>query len=243
MLSLTDETSHVSTDDKCSAISFGNCENESTTTTNESSEHFIWMRAALDLANEALEAGEVPVGCVFVYDSKIVARGRNRVNETRNATRHAEMVAADDLRKWFFDTAGDSAEENLPSYGTKLGSELSADDRSPLNDCKASGLTADDILCSSTLYVTCEPCIMCAAALRMLHVPTVVYGCANERFGGCGSVVNIAVDHLPSLGPELVCLRGPFEEQSIYLLKTFYKGENPNAPCPKRKNMVQEQNP
>jgi len=236
MLSLTDEISHASTDDKCFSNSSGECENES-------SQHFIWMRAALDLANEALESGEVPVGCVFVYDSKIVGCGRNRVNETRNATRHAEMVAVDDLRKRFFNAAGDSAEENLPSYGTRLGSELSADDCSPLNDCKASGLTADDILCSSTLYVTCEPCIMCAAALRMLHVPTVVYGCANERFGGCGSVVNIAADHLPSLGPELVCLRGPFAEQSIDLLKTFYKGENPNAPCPKRKNMVLEQNP
>jgi len=202
----------------------------------ESSEHHIWMNAALDLANEALEAGEVPVGCVFVFNSEIVGRGRNHVNATCNATRHAEMVAVDDLRKRFCDIA----EDKLPSSGVTVDNELPAG--SCFGDTTSSCLTADDVFHLSTLYVTCEPCIMCAAALRILHVPTVVYGCANERFGGCGSVVNIATDKLPSLGPELICIRGPCAEQAVDLLKTFYKGENPNAPQPKRKNPVQGQN-
>ena len=46
-----------------------------------------------------------------------------------------------------------------------------------------------DILQTCTLYVTCEPCIMCAAALAQLQIRRVVFGCSNDRFGGCGSVL------------------------------------------------------
>lgn len=59
-----------------------------------------WMDEALDLATEALEAGEVPVGCVFVYNGEVIARGRNTVNETRNATRHAELNCLDQTAEW-----------------------------------------------------------------------------------------------------------------------------------------------
>lgn len=41
------------------------------------------------------------------------------------------------------------------------------------------------------LYVTVEPCVMCAAALRLLRFRRVFYGCGNDRFGGCGSVLNV----------------------------------------------------
>jgi tRNA-specific adenosine deaminase 2 len=46
-------------------------------------------------------------------------------------------------------------------------------------------------LSDTTLYVTVEPCLMCAAALRQARVGRVVFGCANERFGGCGGVRDI----------------------------------------------------
>jgi hypothetical protein len=59
-----------------------------------------WMDEALDLATEALEAGEVPVGCVFVYNGEVIARGRNTVNETRNTTRHAELNCLDQTAEW-----------------------------------------------------------------------------------------------------------------------------------------------
>ena len=42
-----------------------------------------------------------------------------------------------------------------------------------------------------TLYVTVEPCIMCASALLQMGIKQVVYGCDNERFGGCGSVLAV----------------------------------------------------
>jgi tRNA-specific adenosine deaminase 2 len=46
-------------------------------------------------------------------------------------------------------------------------------------------------LADTTLYVTVEPCIMCASALRQMGIKRVFYGCANERFGGCGSVLGV----------------------------------------------------
>lgn len=60
----------------------------------------LWMEKAFELANEALDVGEVPIGCVFVYDSKIIATGRNTVNETRTAINHAEMNCVDAAMSW-----------------------------------------------------------------------------------------------------------------------------------------------
>lgn len=51
-----------------------------------------FVDAAFENAYEALARGEVPVGCVFVYKSEIIAKGSNKVNETKNATMHAEVV-------------------------------------------------------------------------------------------------------------------------------------------------------
>ena len=97
---------------------------------------------------------------------------------------------------------------------------------------------------NTTVFVTVEPCIMCASALQQLGIALVVYGCANDRFGGCGSVLNVT---LPSENPSeqeicetqksqsLKCVSGIFAEEAVELLKKFYKGENPNAPIPKSK--------
>jgi tRNA-specific adenosine deaminase 2 len=101
-------------------------------------------------AEEALAADEVPVGCIFVKDDQAIARARNRTNEWRNATLHAELEAIDHL---------------LPNHPPPLS--------------------------SITLYVTVEPCVMCASALRQIGIGRVVYGCGNDRFGGCGSVIDV----------------------------------------------------
>lgn len=96
-------------------------------------------QAAEAEAESALNQSEVPVGCVFVRDSHIVARGHNLTNIEMDATRHAEMVAIDKI----YDMAGNAHQSSNSS--------------TPL-------------LVGCTLYVTCEPCIMCAAAIGMLGV-------------------------------------------------------------------------
>ncbi|NP_001108500.1 tRNA-specific adenosine deaminase 2 [Rattus norvegicus] len=155
-----------------------------------------WMEEAMRMAKEALENIEVPVGCLMVYNNEVVGKGRNEVNQTKNATRHAEMVAIDQVLDW----------------------------------CHRHGQSPSAVFEHTVLYVTVEPCIMCAAALRLMKIPLVVYGCQNERFGGCGSVLNIASADLPNTGRPFQCIPGYRAEEAVELLKTFYKQENPNAP-------------
>ncbi|PIO33816.1 hypothetical protein AB205_0049140, partial [Aquarana catesbeiana] len=119
-------------------------------------------------SDDALDNGEVPVGCLMVYDNQLVGQGRNEVNETKNATRHAEMVAVDQVLDW----------------------------------CRKNDKNSAQVFENTILYVTVEPCIMCAGALRLLRIPLVVYGCHNERFGGCGSVLNVAADDIPATGAQ-----------------------------------------
>ncbi|KAM4693432.1 tRNA-specific adenosine deaminase 2 isoform 2-T2 [Discoglossus pictus] len=135
----------------------------------------------------------------MVHDNQILGKGRNEVNETKNATRHAEMVAIDQVLEW----------------------------------CQKNGKNSTLVFEDTVLYVTVEPCIMCAGALRLLKIPLVVYGCRNERFGGCGSVLNIATDDIPNTGTSFKYIAGFQAEKAIQMLKDFYKQENPNAPRPK----------
>ncbi|XP_043399006.1 tRNA-specific adenosine deaminase 2 isoform X2 [Chelonia mydas] len=131
----------------------------------------------------------------MVYNNEILGKGRNEVNETKNATRHAEMVAIDQVLDWCHQHDKDPAE----------------------------------VFAHTVLYVTVEPCIMCAAALRLMKIPLVVYGCQNERFGGCGSVLNISSANLTDPGEPFQCIAGYRAEEAVDMLKTFYRQENPNG--------------
>ncbi|KAG1048726.1 hypothetical protein G6F43_008901 [Rhizopus delemar] len=157
-----------------------------------------FMKAAIEVAQEAYDNLEVPVGCVFVLNNKtILAKGRNRPNETCNATRHAEMEAIDTI---------------LDEHSTTSFSNVD-------------------------LYVTVEPCIMCASALRQIGIRHVYFGCGNDKFGGNGSVFNIhsdtRLDVSGSKGYESE--GGYFYEEAIMLLRKFYVRENKNAPIPRKK--------
>jgi tRNA(adenine34) deaminase len=57
------------------------------------SEHEMWMGLALDLAREAAEAGEVPVGAIVVKDGRVIGRGANRREADRDPVAHAEILA------------------------------------------------------------------------------------------------------------------------------------------------------
>ena len=82
-----------------------------------------------------------------------------------------------------------------------------------------------------TLYVTVEPCVMCAAALRIFGLTRVVYGCDNERFGGCGSVLDT---HTIGPLPPLHTKKGLMKNEAIDLLQKFYKRGNDKLPIEKR---------
>ncbi|KAF5305760.1 hypothetical protein FQR65_LT07656 [Abscondita terminalis] len=58
------------------------------------------MESAFKYAYEALKCQEVPVGCIFVHNNQIIASGRNTVNETHNATRHAELNCIDQINNF-----------------------------------------------------------------------------------------------------------------------------------------------
>jgi tRNA-specific adenosine deaminase 2 len=89
------------------------------------------------------------------------------------------------------------------------------------------------ILQLSDLYVTVEPCIMCASALRQYGIRNVFFGCGNERFGGTGTVLSIHSDAIlhrpyPSCG-------GLYRKEAINMLRRFYIQENEKAPQPRPK--------
>ena len=156
-----------------------------------------FMNEAFNEARLALNRGEVPIGCVFVKNGKIVARGGNETNEYCDATRHAEIVA---LERFDY--------QNEPDLD---------------------------------LYVTIEPCIMCAEALLIAKVRRVVYGAPNDKFGGCGSV--LAVND-PQTFPKdterrgFPCLSGLGSSEAVELLRQFYMRSNEKAPHPRPDGMA-----
>jgi len=141
-----------------------------------------WMAQALAHAEAALDAGEVPVGCVVVAaeGSTALGAGRNDTNASHNPTRHAEMVAF----------------ESVPAGSLR----------------------------GATLYVTVEPCIMCAAACDRVGIGRIVFGCCNEKFGGCGSVMDVL--NMSGSARVTTVQSGLQAAAAVALLKAFYGRPN-----------------
>ena len=142
--------------------------------------HEKYMRMALDLAKEAAEAGEVPVGCVIVREGQVIACGRNRREEKQATGSHAEMEA-------------------IAQANAVLGSWR-------LEDC--------------ALYVTLEPCPMCAGAIINARIPKVYYGARDEAMGACGGVTNLFMEAFP-FRPALV--GGILREECQRELTAFFR--------------------
>lgn len=109
------------------------------------------------------------MGCVFVRNGQIIARARNRTNELRNAMIYQKSFPL------------------LIQLQATRHAELEALDEIIYD-------SANDSPCPMTgtkLYVTVEPCLMCASALRQVGISEVFFGCENDRFGGCGSVLAV----------------------------------------------------
>ncbi|OJJ06881.1 hypothetical protein ASPVEDRAFT_201184 [Aspergillus versicolor CBS 583.65] len=89
------------------------------------------------------------------------------------------------------------------------------------------------VLRSTDLYVTVEPCVMCAAALRQYQIRSVYYGCGNERFGGTGSILSLHSDS--AIDRPYSVYGGLQRKEAIMLLRRFYIQENEKAPKPRPK--------
>ena len=124
---------------------------------------------------------EVPIGCVIVYEGKIIARGYNRRNTDKNTVSHAEINA---IRK----------------ASKKLG------------DWRLEGCT---------LYVTLEPCQMCAGAIIQARVDRVVIGSMNPKAGCAGSVLNLL--EMDGFNHKAEVTRGVLEEECSSMLSGFFK--------------------
>ena len=140
----------------------------------------LYMRQALELAEEAAAAGEVPIGAVLVARGRVQGRGRNRREEAKDATRHAEMDAIREA-------------------------------------CAAMGGWR---LPEATLYVTLEPCPMCAGAILNARVDRLVYGAADPKSGAAGGRVDLLDSDLCNHGVEVT--GGVLEEECAALLKAFF---------------------
>ena len=140
-----------------------------------------YMKEALKQAKKAYALGEVPIGCVIVYQDKIIARGYNRRNTDKNTLAHAEITAINRASK-------------------KIGDWR-------LEDC--------------TLYVTLEPCQMCAGAIIQSRIPKVVMGCMNPKAGCGGSILNIL--EMQEFNHQAEVVRGVLEEECSRILQDFFK--------------------
>jgi len=141
------------------------------------------MPLALAEAERAGERGEVPVGAVVVeaLSGTVLASAGNRVEELRDPTAHAEMLA-------------------LRAAAKRQGAPR-------LNDCD--------------LYVTLEPCPMCATAISFARVRRLYFGASDPKGGG--------VEHGPRIFAQAVCHHRPEvyggidERRAAALLKRFFQ--------------------
>jgi len=92
---------------------------------------------------------------------------------------------------------------------------------------EASGKLGDWRLENCTLYVTLEPCVMCAGAIVAARIPKVVFGAFDERVGAAGSAYDILRDG--RLGSPVEVIPGVLEEKCSALLSEFFQSRRPSA--------------
>ena len=85
---------------------------------------------------------------------------------------------------------------------------------------KASKYIGDWRLEECTMYVTLEPCQMCAGAIVQARIPEVVMGCMNPKAGCAGSILNIL--EMPQFNHQVAVTRGVLEQECSDMLKLFF---------------------
>jgi tRNA(adenine34) deaminase len=147
-----------------------------------------FMRLALEAAQAAAAAGEVPVGAVLVQGNAVLAVAANRPIAACDPTAHAEIEA---LR---------AAGRVLESYR----------------------------LNGTTLYVTLEPCVMCASAIIHARVARVVFGAWDPKAGAAGSTANVFT--MPSMNHRVDVFGGVLMEEAGHLLNSFFAARRRQSP-------------
>lgn len=140
-----------------------------------------FMKEALNQAKKAYALGEVPIGCVIVYEGKIIGRGYNRRNTDKNTLCHAEITAIK----------------------------------------KASKFIGDWRLEGCTMYVTLEPCQMCAGACVQARIDKVVIGCMSPKSGCAGSVINLL--QMEEFNHQIEMTTGVLEKECSIMLTRFFE--------------------
>ncbi|KAK1987467.1 cytidine deaminase-like protein [Colletotrichum cereale] len=188
--------------------SFASIPQTTTTSPSERPMHQAFMDQALDMARLALRTNETPVGCVLVYNGSVIARGMNATNVTRNGTRHAEFMAVSALLSYRPSNNEEAVDAQLRQQASERSKADMPDDESvlfPMDDdyvksghlypygqkLHRSTRVERSIVRECTLYVTVEPCVMCAGLLRQLGIKKVYFGAVNDKFGGTGGVFSI----------------------------------------------------
>ncbi len=134
-----------------------------------------YMKMALQEAQKAYEANEVPVGAVVVCKDHIIARAHNLTETLTDVTAHAEMQA-------------------ITAASSLLGGKY-------LNEC--------------TLYVTVEPCVMCAGAIGWSQLGKLVYGATDEKRGFTQFAPK-------ALHPKTTVISGIMATECSELMKNFF---------------------
>lgn len=140
-----------------------------------------YMDMALEQAQIAYESNEVPIGCVIIYEDKVIGKGANMRVTKANVLAHAEIMAIDE----------------------------------------ACGYMGDWRLENCTLFVTVEPCPMCAGAILQARIKEVVFGTRNPKAGCAGSIYNILQEDRFNHQAEIV--EGVRQEECAKIMKDFFK--------------------
>ncbi|MDP9909200.1 tRNA(adenine34) deaminase [Variovorax boronicumulans] len=140
-----------------------------------------WMALALQEAQRAADAGEVPVGAVLVKDGRVIATGRNTPVAQHDPSAHAEINA-------------------LRAGAATLGNYR-------LDGCE--------------LFVTLEPCAMCAGAMLHSRLARVVFGAADPKTGAAGSVLDLFAE--PKLNHHTRVQGGVLADDCSALLQRFFQ--------------------
>lgn len=137
--------------------------------------HEYFMKIALQEAQYAFDKEEVPIGCVVVFNNRIIAKAHNLTEQLNDVTAHAEMQA-------------------ITSAANFLGGKY-------LQNC--------------TMYISLEPCVMCAGALYWSQISEIVIGARDEQRGYIQKNI--------SLHPKTKVIHGVLETECSDIITTFFK--------------------